>query len=234
MPMEIAALTGGAMVTWSTLSTTSHKVMKSLGGTWQPTSAGYDARTSGYNDWPQTDQWEHNNSLQDYKAWDGHNQWEESSSWQHHQPSYDQHDGYQDHYSQEDANQECGNGTWEPQAWSDDMQLQSRPEHQGEANEAIQVSDEEQQQLASSSEYKPCFWGFQGEVTLEPHEKVKSGWMNRCVLLIALYKQGRMDYFKKKIEEFAEEPEARMPVMLLMSSIQKWGDHGPWKSGFKW
>lgn len=33
MPMhrEIAALTGGAMVTWSTLSTTSHKVMKSLG-----------------------------------------------------------------------------------------------------------------------------------------------------------------------------------------------------------
>lgn len=28
---EIAALTGGAMVTWSTLSTTSHKVMKSLG-----------------------------------------------------------------------------------------------------------------------------------------------------------------------------------------------------------
>jgi len=33
MPMdrEIAALTGGAMVTWSTLSTMSHKVMKSLG-----------------------------------------------------------------------------------------------------------------------------------------------------------------------------------------------------------
>ena len=114
------------------------------------------------------------------------------------------------------------------------MQLQSGPEHQGEPNEAIQVSDEKQQQPASSSEYKPCPWGFQGEVTLEPHEKVKSGWMNRCVLLIALYKQGRMDYFKKKIEEFAEEPEARMPVMLLMSSIQKWGDHGPWKSGFKW
>lgn len=61
----------------------------------------------------------------------------------------------------------------------------------------------------------------------------KSGWMARCVLLIALWKKGHFNKMQDYMWKFADHHTIRMHVKCLESSLQKYGeDVGPWKLGY--
>lgn len=66
-----------------------------------------------------------------------------------------------------------------------------------------------------------------------PLQWQKSGWMNRCVLLIALWKKGHFNKMQEYMWKFAEHHTIKMPVMLLESHLQKFGpEEGPYKLGY--
>lgn len=81
---------------------------------------------------------------------------------------------------------------------------------------------------------EPMAWGYGEVFDLQPLESIKSGWMNRAALLLALYKANRMKYFEQVVEQFCKEPEVRLNFLKLRSSINKYGDYGPYMLGYKW
>lgn len=74
---------------------------------------------------------------------------------------------------------------------------------------------------------------------LHPDEKkgpkqYKSGWQNRCVLLMALYNKERWNELQRVMDLFSEHHSTSFQVLCLESAIQKWGDKGPKKCGYPW
>ena len=66
-----------------------------------------------------------------------------------------------------------------------------------------------------------------------PLEWQKSGWMSRCVLLIALWKKGHFNKMQEYMWKFSEHHTIKMQLMMLESSLQKFGPEvGPWKLGY--
>lgn len=61
----------------------------------------------------------------------------------------------------------------------------------------------------------------------------KSGWMARCILLMALWKKGHFDKMQEYMWKFSEHHTVRMHVLCLESHLQKYGPEvGPWKLGY--
>ena len=99
-----------------------------------------------------------------------------------------------------------------------------------QADAEYQMKKEDMDQLG---EWVP--WGIGGEAFhLKPLESIKSGWMNKAILMVALHKQNRVQYLAQVVEQFAKEPGVRFHILKLRSSIQKFGDYGPYMLGYKW
>ena len=68
----------------------------------------------------------------------------------------------------------------------------------------------------------------------ESVKKWKSGWQNRCVLMLALYNKGRWKELDRICTLFTGHHSTGFQVLCLESAIQKWGDAGPKKCGYPW
>lgn len=67
----------------------------------------------------------------------------------------------------------------------------------------------------------------------EPLSWQKSGWMARCILLMALWKKGHFDKMQEYMWKFSEHHSVRMHALCLESHLQKFGPEvGPWKLGY--
>ena len=60
----------------------------------------------------------------------------------------------------------------------------------------------------------------------------KTGWMNKCCMLLATYEMNRVHYFDKLVKQYGGHHAMKNRLMELKSSIQKFGDKGPWKLGY--
>ena len=65
-------------------------------------------------------------------------------------------------------------------------------------------------------------------------KKQKSGWQNRCVLMLALYNKGRWEELDRICNLFTGHHSTGFQVLCLESAIQKFGDAGPKKCGYPW
>eukprot|EP00438_Fugacium_kawagutii_P004869 Skav203385 [mRNA] locus=scaffold1379:411164:415169:+ [translate_table: standard] len=64
--------------------------------------------------------------------------------------------------------------------------------------------------------------------------QVKTGWMNRCVLLVALWKERRFKHLEHVCNKFGEHYSISHNVRCLQSHIRKHGDKGPALMGYKY
>ena len=64
-------------------------------------------------------------------------------------------------------------------------------------------------------------------------EAEKSGWFNHCTVLIALWQMNRVKKMHDIMQVLANHPKQKDRVMLLKSHIQKYGDSGPKRLGYK-
>ena len=62
----------------------------------------------------------------------------------------------------------------------------------------------------------------------------KSGWQNRCVLMLALYNKGRWKELDRICTLFTGHHSIGCQVLCFESAIQKWGDAGPKNCGYPW
>ena len=63
--------------------------------------------------------------------------------------------------------------------------------------------------------------------------KFKTGWLNYGVLVLALIRTRRYNMLAKVIHKLRQLPAAHMRLLLLESHIQKFGDSGPRKMGYR-
>eukprot|EP00438_Fugacium_kawagutii_P008081 Skav207897 [mRNA] locus=scaffold2233:87351:88624:+ [translate_table: standard] len=64
--------------------------------------------------------------------------------------------------------------------------------------------------------------------------QIKTGWMNRCVLLVALWKERRFKHLEHVCNKFGEHYSISNNVRCLQSHIRKHGDKGPALMGYKY
>eukprot|EP00435_Cladocopium_sp_Y103_P024771 s3052_g6.t1 len=64
--------------------------------------------------------------------------------------------------------------------------------------------------------------------------KFKSGWMNRCILLVALFREKRFKHLDQVCSRFAEHYSIAHHVRCLESHIRKHGDKGPALMGYRY
>ena len=64
-------------------------------------------------------------------------------------------------------------------------------------------------------------------------EAEKSGWFNHCTVLIALWQMNRVAKMQDVMRMLADHPLQKTRVMMLKSHIQKYGDSGPKRLGYK-
>ena len=62
----------------------------------------------------------------------------------------------------------------------------------------------------------------------------KTGWQNRCAMLIGLYSMRRWNELERVMQKFAQHENMWRQLLYLNSAIQRFGDKGPQKLGYKW
>ena len=65
-------------------------------------------------------------------------------------------------------------------------------------------------------------------------KKSKTGWLNRGVLLIALYKQQQWDELDRAMQLFSGHHKIQEQVLQLQSAISTHGVKGGRKMGYMW
>ena len=62
----------------------------------------------------------------------------------------------------------------------------------------------------------------------------KTGWQNRCALLIALAQMERFSELDRLLTKFGERQNIQQQLVFLISALQRCGDRGPKMLGYKW
>ena len=63
---------------------------------------------------------------------------------------------------------------------------------------------------------------------------LKTGWQNRCALMIALCQMERFEEMERVINLFSQHENIWRQLLYLKSAIQRFGDRGPRMLGYKW